>query len=564
MIDINKKSLYITNSSMAKIIEPFVVFDINKFKVDTTENTDFLVKLAFSQDGKNWSTGIDITEFTDIHSALNIDIPDFNSFLETDIYISVWFEKIIDKLNKSTLDQKFGNSTIPKIKLENIKYDNVEIAFKIETLEILTNRFPHWNLYDNQQPIIKNWLAQCCAIAQMYGHHSVYFKSEVTEINETLATNVNREIVSIKKIPVQFPGNELPQDRNVYSDWDYPLMDEIMIHVVDELFKLAFGFDAFPQAGDFIYVPLINKLFKVTAVQPKNGFMGKIGWWEVFLGKYEDDETLGMSSELHNNFQQFEEYGGFEDYDGIIEELEDIEEETVLTAEKILTNTIDEKKEVNQNFTNKLVDSNSYIDLKETDNQRKFYSKRLQIVSINPGTNAFPVTMYDCSTIDRNVIGLTYDLKNAVSVNKKSLILINEFSISFNFVLTKTFTGTLVNTEHFNINCKKNKLNIFDINNQKTFEIEFPVEFNEYYQLNISYNKTLKQYSVIIFILRNKQKRLEYQNLYIMNQEQPKIIGFAEIHLMGGNFFIGEILFTIDNNKIISDFVNPILNMQKF
>lgn len=572
--DINKKSLVITNNSILKFSKPFKNFEIDKLVIKCSENVDFQVKIAFSLDNTNWSANYDITEITDeitLLDVLDFNVPDFNDFIvnipnqQDGIYISIWFDKIERQISESSLNQKFAENYSQRITLLDVEYDSYQLDYKIETLEVLVNKFPRWNLYDNQQVMVTHWLAQCCAIAQMYGHFSIYFKSTVTKKNNTLATNVNREIVSIKKFPVQFPGNELPQDRNVYSDWDYPLIDEVMIHVVDELFKKAFGYDSVPQAGDFLYVPLINKLFKVTAVQPKNGYMGKIGWWEVFLGKYEDDETLGMSKDLHENFSTFEDYGAFEDYDGLIEELETIENETVFSADSVLMQTIDEKKEVTENFTNKLVDSTDYIDLKETENQRKFYSKRLDIISLNPENNAFPVTMYDCTKVERNIVGLTYDLKDAVSVNKKSLIIDNEFSLSFNYVTTKKFSSRIIVTDNFYIESVKDKLSIFDINNQKQYDIDFVFESLEYYQINVSYNKKLRQYSVIIFILRNKQKKLVYQNLYIDNvNNQAQIIDFTEICLMGGSFYFGELIFTIDNDKIITDYVNPILNMQKF
>lgn len=44
--------------------------------------------------------------------------------------------------------------------------------------------------------------------------------------------------------------------------------------------------------------------------------------------------------------------------------------------------------------------------------------KRMQIVSVNPSENSFPVQMYNCQTVDKRTIGMVYDLKDYTSVSK--------------------------------------------------------------------------------------------------------------------------------------------------
>jgi phage-related tail protein len=68
----------------------------------------------------------------------------------------------------------------------------------------------------------------------------------------------------------------------------------------------------------------------------------------------------------------------------IFDEINNIFAKTVDTGDKISERTIEEKKTATQAYTNKLVDSTSYVSKKETEKLREFYNKRLAIVSVNP------------------------------------------------------------------------------------------------------------------------------------------------------------------------------------
>ena len=65
--------------------------------------------------------------------------------------------------------------------------------------------------------------------------------SKITENTPGIETTDFRWLTSIKKMMVMLPGNELPQDRTVYTEWDMPMEGEFVIHVINEIFKNAFG-----------------------------------------------------------------------------------------------------------------------------------------------------------------------------------------------------------------------------------------------------------------------------------------------------------------------------------
>ena len=308
-------------------------------------------------------------------------------------------------------------------------------------------------MYDNQKVTIDRWLSECVAVNNRIGHQCIYFKTEPNheKIIETLSSITTRDVVSIKKIIISSPDNELPTDRNTFTEWDMPMIDDFIIHIPDLLFKLIFG-NEIPSQKDFIYLPILNKLYTINSVQPGQKFMGVTGWWECYLIKYEEDENVskdllntdlmkGITSVI-NTIPNLDE----ESISDLYNKFENIIDDGLITADKEVTTTIEEKKEVTNNLNNHLVDSTSYVSLKETENQRNFYNKRLKIVTINPDSLSFPLNMYDVSTVEERKIGLNYDLIDATKINKFSTIINpnSKILLSFNFVLIKRFSSNII------------------------------------------------------------------------------------------------------------------------
>ncbi|MCK9415664.1 hypothetical protein M0Q97_03275, partial [Candidatus Dojkabacteria bacterium] len=344
--------------------------------------------------------------------------------------------------------------------------------------------------------------------------------------------------------------------------------------------KQAFG-EIIPNEKDFLYIPMLNKFFRVATVQPKTGFMGKIGWWEVFLSKFEEDETIkipktlaesyGGIPEFDNALDELEWYQDSESYNNIISEVTEYKNDTVKTSEKLQQENIEEKKQVTQNFTNKLMDSNFKVSLKETEKIREFYDKRLNIVSINPDTSTYPITMYDCQQIDNRVVGMQYNLVDFTTKNKFNRVFDTMYKLSFNYVLDRRFTGELFdiyaetnNSETciLTIENNSNKLTIIDNIRQISIVIDYIFDIHEFFNIEIEYQK-IGQYSVKIYKLENKKKIIEYQNIYLYNILN-QIINITKIHLFGGKYYTNEIILIINDNKILSDYCNPLLQMNNF
>lgn len=571
------KNIEFVENTFIYIDKPFTSIDFSKLNINIIENNNFQVFYSFSLNLFN-----NYTEYKTKNAFSNI----IN--LNQPLYISIYFKKFVfhDLKTPTTLQNSINvNASAQNLIFDKILYDNVEIEkslFKIRTEYSIINELPKWNFNDNQENNIRRWLSQCNSVAEMFGVTAIYFKTEPieNEIVHTFGTYVIRNVVNIKKIHIMFPDNELPQDRSVILDWDYPLQDEFIIHIVKEKFEQAFGYKT-PSEKDYLFIPMLNKMFKVNSLQPKNGFMGKIGWWETYLGKYEDDETVVIDDELKYNLNDISEFDASinffqenlrisdSEYNNLIEELNDFRDSTVLTQEKIDVKTIEEQKKANQNFTNKLEDSNFYVSLKETESQREFYHNRLNIISVNPENNSFPITMYDLSSIEKRIIALTYNLNEYTVKNKFNLTSNKNLSIIFNFVLLNNFTGEIIdfidsqNNIVLTITFERNNLKIIDNFNQVNFKINYDFLYKELYQIEFFYDQ--KNINIKIFMLKNREKIFEFQDTYINDTVTDNAnIVLNKINLFGGKYLINDILFKINDNLILSDYCNPILKMNKF
>lgn len=551
-------NLQITNNSVIYIQKPFDTFNIQLLKVNFKDKFGnfFYHKFSYSFDKQNWSDEYTIDNFPDLNDTF--------SFRP----LNVWIAINIHEINNYSYDTEITKSATVdtlnhRIKLyseiHSIYYDNKEITINDIKTSIqqknVINRLPRWNIYDNNQVSVNNWLNQCQAISEMYGHTVIWFHTSPKDTNHTLVNNQLKDVVSIKRIPIVLVGNEIPQDRTVFTEWDMQLEGEFITNVVDRVFKQAFGDEEIPIQKDFMYLPLMNKMYRVSSVQPKNGFMGKIGWWEVFFTKFEDN-LLPNQLQLLNDTDIY-------DVDFLQELENDIVNNSFYDNEyQIKIN--EESTTVTESYTNKAIDSTHFIDVKESEYFRELIDNRIDIVSVNPQHNLFPVSMYNFDKIQPRVVCMRWLVGKGV--NKK-----NWFEKSFrficNFVITKKFTGELIDFDNF-LSIKINRQNkLIFVDNLSNQEFSVDIKENEFYQLELLYyknkpEKSKHQIITNIFKLDKGKKIQNGRNIYIVENYVigDKKINISNMIFYGGKYLMNDLYLYLDDDKLIQDNVNPILN----
>jgi hypothetical protein len=64
--------------------------------------------------------------------------------------------------------------------------------------------------------------------------------------------------------------------------------DDFEVHIVDEHFKKVFGYKTSPRAKDYLFFPLINRVYEVVSVSLADEFNMNTTYWRVMLRKYEN------------------------------------------------------------------------------------------------------------------------------------------------------------------------------------------------------------------------------------------------------------------------------------
>ena len=574
--------VHVVRDTIIYFTEPIKQFNPKLFILLCHKVYEFDCSLIYSFDHQKWSKEFPFTLDDELADALGeyldriVNGRDLNFFPH--IYIGVSL-KINEKLYSNgnvNFNENLPDTDRPHVDVVAVKYNGTNFTqdmLRFKTFDTYVNeRYPKWNMYDNMSVVINQWLNRVDAITQMYGHTCVYFKTVPKTVNNTLQVTDEKEIVSIKRFLVTFPGNQLPKDTMTYTEWDYAMAEESFVEVNWRYFKTIFG-ETIPEDGDLIFIPIVSKLFKVVHVEPDEDkkFMGKIGWFNAYIQKYTDNDTTTLHQDMNdvvNGFGFLEQEDQF--MHDAIESVKEHIDPVLIDKDEIRANTNEEKKAATENYTNKFKDTSYLAEVKETDAIRKEINKRLKIVSINPDQNSFPVNMYDLSDVTRKILAMNLSIVNVCRISRLPQSADSEISISFNYAQLSRHNGPFLDIQGENglvgsIFLKNDQFGFVSNNSEKEENIfAHTIKYNEYYQ--ITFVITQKSVHCSISLLRDKQKKLLYSDLYISSEKlflstkDPNTDIFTGIDVFGGKILIGEPTFKIDDTLIFTDYVNPVLN----
>ena len=64
------------------------------------------------------------------------------------------------------------------------------------------------------------------------------------------------------------------------------------VHIVREHFERAFGHDDLPEQKDYLYFPLIDRIFEVQSAYLFKDFMAAEAYYKVMLYKWQDKANV--------------------------------------------------------------------------------------------------------------------------------------------------------------------------------------------------------------------------------------------------------------------------------
>ncbi len=136
----------------------------------------------------------------------------------------------------------------------------------------------------------------CC----MFGLPIIYFRLSPDDTSKDITfkeyTLMNVEPPKYIKMVVQ--DGQMPSSKPEFSDFGFDFSTDWETEIGKTMFATAFGNTAQPMEGDFIWVPMMKRMWQVTGSyeEKKDAFMWNATTFKVTLAKYEEKGSVNLGT----------------------------------------------------------------------------------------------------------------------------------------------------------------------------------------------------------------------------------------------------------------------------
>lgn len=167
----------------------------------------------------------------------------------------------------------------------------------------------------------------------MLGIPIYYFRvlPNKTTADYTFKEYVMHNVDCVKQMKLMIPDGTMPSSKPKFSDLDFDWEVDWEVELSKTEFATAFGDTAFPKQRDFIYVPMMNRMWEInSAYDEKNeGLMWRSTTWKLGLIKWNEKTNVEQ-----NNFDEFIDNLVINKYDNVFAELESNEQSRTTAIEQ--------------------------------------------------------------------------------------------------------------------------------------------------------------------------------------------------------------------------------------
>ena len=232
---------------------------------DNNDMTQYC-KYSWSSDGVCW------TGWTTYDNYLKI-----TSRLETDFYLKI---KINFGLNAVII-----NDCVTK------DY-NIYIDSSSQFIKDFCGESNLFHPYNNLDCALQLQQQLADSVVCMFGIPIYYFKCSPnkTTADYTFKEYVLHNVVSVKQIKLMIKDGQMPSSNPKLTEFDFDWETDWETEISKSQFANAFGDNAIPMYGDFIYVPMMQRMWDVNAAydEKNEGLMWRSTTWKLQLVKYSD------------------------------------------------------------------------------------------------------------------------------------------------------------------------------------------------------------------------------------------------------------------------------------
>lgn len=133
----------------------------------------------------------------------------------------------------------------------------------------------------------------------IFGHTVQYFRTEPDKRTEDVILKEYSlfNVVDKKDLKILVPDNEFPEENPTYDIFGMEFA-EFEVHITAAEFEKVFGQGKKPRNLDYMYIPLINRMYEVSSIGLSDEFNHTHSYYRVKLVKYQD-----RSAVIKNNFE---------------------------------------------------------------------------------------------------------------------------------------------------------------------------------------------------------------------------------------------------------------------
>jgi len=136
-------------------------------------------------------------------------------------------------------------------------------------------------------------------VSNIFGHSVQYFRTEPDfRTSDVILMEYSLyNVVAKENIKILVPDNEFPTEANTYDIFGMEFA-EFEVHITASEFETVFGSGKKPRNKDYMFIPIINKMYEINSIAIADEFNMSNSYWRVKLVKYQD-----RTSVIKNEFE---------------------------------------------------------------------------------------------------------------------------------------------------------------------------------------------------------------------------------------------------------------------
>lgn len=161
------------------------------------------------------------------------------------------------------------------------------------------------------------------SVVCMFGIPIYYFRVNPNKgaTDYTFKEHFLHHIEDVKQLKLMIPDGQMPSSNPKLTEFDFEWEIDWETELSKTQFATSFGDEAYPKAGDFLYIPMMKRMWEVnSAYDEKNeGLMWRSTTWKLALVKYSESTNIDASEydDIIDNWVQH-----YEDTFGLLEKNE--------------------------------------------------------------------------------------------------------------------------------------------------------------------------------------------------------------------------------------------------